>query len=270
MKKARSAIIALVIAGLFAAVLAGCGSQATKADEDKKQTLLETIKKRGTIKIGTEGTYPPFTFKNDKGELEGFDVDISNEVAKRIGVKAEFVPTEWKAMFAGLDSERFDVIANQVTINEKRLEKYDFSAPYTVSGAQVVVNKDTAGINGLEDLKGRKVGVTQGSNWDEIAKKAGANIQYYKGANEIFADLEAKRIEATVNDRLFIAEYLLKNPSQNLKLVGKTFDEAKMGLAFRKGSPELIEAVNKALQEIQADGTYLKISKKWFGEDVSK
>ena len=268
----RISLLLVFILSLSAALLAvGCGSQTTeKAAETKKQTLLETVKQRGTIKVGTEGTYPPFTFKNEKGELEGFDVDIIEEVAKRLGVKAEFVPTEWKAMFAGLDAERFDLIANQVTINQERLAKYDFSDPYTVSGGQVVVNKNTADIKGQADLKGRKAGVTQGSNWDEIAKKAGANIQYYKGANEIFADLAANRIEATVNDRLFVAEYLLKNPNQQLKVAGPSFDQAKMGFAFRKGSPELVEAVNKALKEIYADGTYLKISQKWFGEDVSK
>jgi cystine transport system substrate-binding protein len=262
--------LGLIIMFLLTVFAVGCSSQTAKVEEPKKQTLLETIHHRGTIKVGTEGTYPPFTFKNEKGELEGFDVDIINEVAKRLQVKAEFVPTEWKSMFVGLDSERFDVIANQVSINEKRLEKYDFSIPYTVSGAQVIVNKDTTDINGIEDFKGRKVGVTQGSNWEEIAKKAEANIQHYKGANEIFADLAAKRIEATVNDRLFVAEYLLKNPNPNLKIGGKTFDTAKMGFAFRKGSPELIAAVDKALKEMQEDGTYLKISQKWFGEDVSK
>lgn len=263
-------ILAIMISLLVVVFAVGCGTQTTKVEEVKKQTLLETIKKSGKIKVGTEGTYPPFTFKSEKGELEGFDVDIINEIAKRLGVKAEFVPTEWKAMFAGLDSERFDVIANQVTINSERQAKYDFSVPYTVSGGQVIVNKDTADITDIADLKGRKVGVTQGSNWDEIAKKAGASIQYYKGANEIFADLAAKRIEATVNDRLFVAEYLLKNPNQQLKVAGKSFDSSQMGLAFRKGSPELIEAVNKALKEIQTDGTFLKISQKWFGEDVSK
>jgi len=262
--------VGLIITLLLAVFVVGCGSQTAKVEETKKQTLLETIQKRGTIKVGTEGTYPPFTFKNDKGELAGFDVEIINEVAKRLGVKAEFVPTEWKSMFAGLDSERFDVIANQVGINEKRKEKYDFSVPYTVSGAQIIVNKATTDINSIEDLKGRKVGVTQGSNYDEMAKKAGANIQYYKGSNEIFADLAAKRIEAALNDRLFIAEYFLKNPNQNLKIAGKTFDVEQSGLAFRKGSPELIEAVNKAVKEMQADGTYLKIAQKWFGEDVSK
>ncbi len=268
MKKRNLGIFLILLLMVFAI---GCSSQqTTKVEETKKQTLLETIHHRGTIKVGTEGTYPPFTFKNEKGELEGFDVDIINEVAKRLHVKAEFVPTEWKAMFVGLDSERFDVIANQVSINEKRLEKYDFSAPYTVSGAQIIINKDTTNINTVEDFKGRKIGVTQGSNWEEIAKKAGANIQHYKGANEIFADVAAKRIEGSVNDRLYIAEYLLKNPNPNLKVGGKTFDTAKMGFAFRKGSPELVEAVDKALQEIQADGTYLKISQKWFGEDVSK
>ncbi|EGO64614.1 transporter substrate-binding domain-containing protein [Acetonema longum] len=270
MKKLKLALIGFIITGLFAIILAGCGTQTAKTEDAKKQTLLETIQKRGTLKIGTEGTYPPFTFKNEKGELQGFDVEIIIEVAKRLGVKAEFVPTEWKAMFAGLDSERFDVIANQISINEKRLEKYDLSTPYTVSGAQVIVNKETTNISSVEDLKGRKVGVTQSSNWEEIAQKAGANIRHYKGANEIFADLQAKRIEATVNDRLFIAEYFLKNSSHNLAVAGQTFDEAKMGFAFRKGSPELIEAVNKAIREIQADGTYVKISHKWFGQDVSK
>ena len=185
-------------------------------------------------------------------------------------VKAEFVPTEWKAMFVGLDSERFDMIANQVSINEKRLEKYDFSAPYNISGAQVIIHKDTNNINSVEDLKGRKVGVTQGSNYDEMAKKAGADIQYYKGANEIFADLAAKRIEAALNDRLFVSEYLFKNPNPNLKVGEKTVDVSKMGFAFRKDSNELVTAVDQALQEMHADGTYVTIAKKWFGEDVSK
>ena len=262
--------LSLIITFLLAIFVVGCGSQTAKVAEPTKQTLLETIQKRGTIKVGTEGTYPPFSFKNEKGELAGFDIEIISEVAKRLDIKVEFVPTEWKAMFAGLDSERFDVIVNQVGINEKRSEKYDFSLPYTVSGAQVVVNKETIDINSIEDLKSRKVGVTQGSNYEEVAKQAGANIQYYKGADEIFADLGAKRIEAALNDRLFMSEYFLKNPNTNLKIVGKTFNMEQSGFAFRKGSPELIEAVNKALKEMQADGTYLKISQKWFGEDVSK
>lgn len=262
--------VGLLVTFLLAIFMVGCASQTAKVEDTKKQTLLETIQKRGTIKVGTEGTYPPFSFKNEKGELDGFDVEIMNEVGKRLGVKVEFVPTEWKGMFAGLDSERFDLIANQVGINEKRKEKYDFSSPYTASGAQVIVNKDTTDINGVEDLKGRKVGVSQGSNYEEIAKKAGANIQYYKGSNEIFADLAAKRIEAALNDRLVVSEYTVKNPNPNLKVAGKTFDVEQSALTFRKGSPELVAAVNKALQEIQADGTYLKISQKWFGEDVSK
>jgi cystine transport system substrate-binding protein len=267
MKKYNVALIMMLLVTVFAV---GCSSQTAKVEDGKKQTLLESIQKKGTIKIGTEGTYPPFTFKNKQGELEGFDVEVITEVAKRLQVKAEFVPTEWKAMFVGLDSERFDMIANQVSINEKRIEKYDFSTPYTISGAQIIIHKDTTNINGIEDLKGRKVGVTQGSNYEELAKKAGAEIHYYKGTNEIFADLAGKRIEAALNDRLFVSEYFLKNPNPNLIIGGKTFDISKVGFAFRKGSPELILAVDKALQEMQADGTYLKISQKWFGEDVSK
>jgi L-cystine transport system substrate-binding protein len=257
-------LLALTL-GLFI----GCSSQNNNASE-KKQTLLEVIKQRGTIKVGTEGTYPPFSYKNEKGELTGFDVDVINEVSKRIGVKAEFVPTEWKAMFTGLDSERFDVIANQVGITEARKPKYDFSDPYTVSGSQIIVHKDTTGINSLEDLKGKKVGVSQGSNYEEKAVKAGAVIVHYPGSNEILADLAAKRIDAALNDRLFVSEYLMKNPNKNLQAAGKTFDTETVGFAFRKGSPELVEAFNKALKDMQTDGTFKQISMKWFGEDVSK
>jgi L-cystine transport system substrate-binding protein len=266
-KKIIWGLILVLLVGL----MAGCALQGNKTSEEtNKQTLLDTIKKRGTIRIGTEGTYPPFSFKNDKGELDGYDIDVIREVAKRLGVKAEFVPTEWKAMFTGLDSDRFDIIANQVGINDQRKEKYDFSNPYTVSGVQIIVQKDTTNINSVEDLKGKKVGVSQGSNYEEIAKKAGANIQHYKGSNEILADLAAKRIEAGLNDRLFVAEYLMKNPDKTLKATGKSFDNSLMGFTFRKGSPELVDAVNNALKDMQTDGTLRKISEKWFGEDVSK
>ncbi|MGO4270109.1 transporter substrate-binding domain-containing protein, partial [Paenibacillus sp. TAF58] len=99
------------------------------------QTLLDTIKANGKIRIGTEGTYAPFTYHDKDGKLTGFDVEIAQEIAKKMGVQAEFIETKWDGMFAGLDSKRFDIVVNEVTIKEDRKVKYDFSDPYIVSKA---------------------------------------------------------------------------------------------------------------------------------------
>ncbi|WP_366924456.1 transporter substrate-binding domain-containing protein [Metallumcola ferriviriculae] len=271
----------ILIALMLVLVLAvGCGQggqEQSAPDKEPKDdgtqnaaTLLDNIKERGTIKVGTEGTYPPFTFMDESGNITGYDVEVITEVAKRIGVEAEFVPTEWKAVFAGLDSKRFDLIANQVGINEDRKKKYDFSEPYTVSGAQLIVHKDTDDISSVEDLAGKKVGASQGSNYAEIAEEAGGEMAFYPGANEYLADLAAKRVDAALNDRLFVMEYIMNHPNQNLKVAGEPFNRSEMAFTFRKGSEELVDAVNLALEEMRADGTLAEISQKWFGEDVSK
>lgn len=132
MKKWLLMIALFIIGGM----LAGCGQN------EKENDLFAQIKEKGELKIGTEGTYPPFTFHDETGELTGFDVEIAKEVAKRLGVKPVFVETQWDAMFAGLDAKRFDMIANQVGIRPDRQEKYDFSDPYITSAAVLVVHKE--------------------------------------------------------------------------------------------------------------------------------
>lgn len=126
----------LIALFMFGALLTGCGQN------EKENDLFAQIKEKGELKIGTEGTYPPFTFHDETGELTGFDVEIAKEVAKRLGVKPVFVETQWDAMFAGLDAKRFDMIANQVGIRPDRQEKYDFSNPYITSAAVLVVHKE--------------------------------------------------------------------------------------------------------------------------------
>ncbi|WLD94039.1 transporter substrate-binding domain-containing protein [Alkalihalobacillus sp. AL-G] len=249
---------------LILSLLAACG---TGTDDEQDQAAGE---KRETLTIGTEATYPPFSFRDPKtNDITGYDVDIAREVAKRIGMKTEFVPTEWKGMFSSLDTKRFDMIANQVTITDERKEKYDFSIPYTVSGGQVLVHKENTEIKGIEDLKGKVVGTTQGSNYAKAAKEAGAEVKYYKGIAKVLAELNVKRIEAALNDRLFIQQEV-KGSNYEVKAVGDTFNKNEMAFAFRKNEDELIEKVNNALKEMKEDGTLAKISKKYFGEDVSE
>lgn len=156
--------------GAMAVVLMAGVSVKTFAAEN----LLNQIKERGTLRVGLEGTYPPFSFGDD-GKLTGFEVEFANELAKHLGVKADLKPTKWDGMLASLDSKRIDVVINQVTISDERKKKYDFSTPYTVSGVQALVKKGNEGvIKTAADLKGKKVGVGLGTNYEEWLRQ---NVQ---------------------------------------------------------------------------------------------
>lgn len=272
---------ALVSTFLFA--LAGCGSASTDQSqqnnassapastaEQKDQNLLTKVKADGKLLIGTEGTYAPFTFHDQSGKLTGYDVDVVTEVAKRIGVEPVFQETQWDAMFAGLDSKRFDVVANQVGIRPDRQEKYDFSEPYTVSTAVLVTHKDNTTVKDFKDIKGLKAGQTLTSNLTDIAKKNGAEIVGVEGFNQAMDLLVSKRVDVTINDGLSLLDFLKQKPDTPIKIVAKDPNVAKNGFLFRKGSTELVDAFNKALEDMSKDGTLAKISEKWFGADVSK
>lgn len=253
---------------LVSFALTACGTTQNQAAESKN--LLEQMKADGKIRIGTEGTYPPFTFHDDSGKLTGFDIEIAEEVANRLGVKAEFIETQWDGMFAGLDSERFDMIVNQVGIRPDRQEKYDFSDPYIVSKPVLIVQKDNDTIKTFADLKGKKAAQTLTSNFKEIAISNGAEIVGVEGFNQSIDLLTSKRADATVNDGLSYLDFKKQKPDSPVKVVAELDDPAKMGIMFRKNNKELVEAVNKALSDMKKDGKYLEISQKFFGTDVSK
>jgi L-cystine transport system substrate-binding protein len=190
-------------------------------------------------------------------------------VAKRLGVEAEFKETQWDAMFEGLNSNRFDMIANQVGIREDRQKKYDFSAPYIESTAVVVTTKDNDKIKSFGDIKGLKSAQSLTSNYRDIAEKNGAVIQGVDGLAQSIQLLEQDRVDLTVNDKISILDYLNKQKNANIKIAAESEDASQSGLMFRKGNEKLVEEVNKALEEMKKDGTYEEISKKWFGENVS-
>lgn len=233
--------------------------------------LLDTVKARGTLRIALEGTYPPFNSKDASGQLVGFDVDIARAVAQKMGLKAEFVLTEWSGILAGLQAKKFDVIVNQVAITAERRKVFDFSNPYVVSGAQLIQRQnDSARYNTLGALKGKKLGVGTGSNYEQIAREVGGiQIRTYKAAPDTLKDLSLRRIDAALNDRL-LAAYLVKQSGLPLRAGTRVGESITMGIPVRKGNPKFLAAVNKALADLKKDGTYGKISQKWFGQDVSK
>lgn len=233
---------------------------------------LEKIKSAGTITVGVEGTYPPFSFQDESGKLTGFEVELSEALAKELGVKAKVQATKWDGMLAALDSKRLDIVVNQVTISDERKKKYDFSQPYTVSGLQALTQKKNADrFNKPEDLKGAKVGVGLGTNYEQWLKEnvPDAIVKTYDDDPTKYQDLRVGRIDAILVDRLAALE-LLKKTGDNLALSGQPFSRQESGVALRKGEPELLKAVNDALDKLRADGTLAKLSEKYFGSDVTQ
>ncbi|NSX06030.1 transporter substrate-binding domain-containing protein [Cupriavidus gilardii] len=234
--------------------------------------LLDSVKQAGVLKIGLEGTYPPFGYRGANNQLEGFDVDVARAVAGKLGVKPEFVTTEWSGIIAGLQAGKFDVIVNQVNVTPQRKQVLDFSKPYVFSAAQLIQRKDDKReFKSLEDLKGKRLGVSLGSNYNELAKSvAGIDVKTYPGAPEYLRDLAAQRVDAALNDRLMV-NYLIKTSNLPLR-AGAVVQggDTEVAIPFRKDNPKFAQAIDRALDDLRKDGTLTKLSNKWFGADVTK
>lgn len=267
----------LAISTVAALTLASCGGgdetqgEDAPAEESTSGLTLEEVQEAGVLTIGTEGTYRPFSFhEGGAGELTGYDVEIVTAVAEELGVEAEFEETQWDAMFAGLDSARFDVIANQVSITEEREQSYLFSAPYTVSNGVIVTLAENDEISSFEDLEGATTAQSLTSNWNELARESGAEVEAVEGWAQAVALLEQGRVDATINDKLTYLDYQETVGNENIKIAAETEEQSQSALTFRQGSESLVEAVDEALATLAEDGTLTEISEKYFGADVTE
>ncbi|CAK9885184.1 MAG: L-cystine-binding protein FliY [Candidatus Erwinia impunctatus] len=236
-----------------------------------EENLLQQIKSRGTLLVGVEGTYPPFSFQDEQGKLTGFEVDFAASLAQHMGVKAVFKPTKWDGMLASLDAKRIDVVINQVTISDARKQKYDFSTPYTISGIQALTKKGLAGsITRPEDLSGKKVGVGLGTNYEQWLRQHvnGVDIRTYDDDPTKYQDLRVGRIDAILVDRLAALD-LVKKTNDALAVAGPAFSRQESGVVIRKQNPQLLAAIDSAIAEMQKDGTMNNLAVKWFGTDVT-
>lgn len=234
------------------------------------QSALEQIEENGALRIGTEGTYAPFTYHDSTGALVGFDVAIGRAIAERLGVEAEFVEGPWDGLIAGIDANRYDVVINQVGINEERQAKYDFSEPYIASKAALVVRADNEEIASFEDLAGKRAAQTLTSNYGKMAQEYGAEVVPTEGFDQSIALVLQGRADATINDSLSFFDFRKQQPDAEVKIAATQADADFSGVLLAKGKPELLAAINAALAEIKADGTYAEISEQYFGEDVSE
>lgn len=276
MKTPRSlaAIAALLVATLsLTACGAGAGAAggASAGASASSGTALADLQKSGVLKVGTEGTYAPFTFHDPAtNQLTGYDIEVVTAVAGKLGVKPEFAETKWDAIFAGLEAKRFDLIANQVTVNDTRKAKYDLTDPYAVSYPVAIVKADNTTITSVDALKGRTAAQTATSNWGTFATEHGATLKPVDGFTESVAAVKDGRVDVTVNDNLAALEYFTTTKDTAVKIGFEVPDQKLLqAFALRKDSG-LVEPINKALADLAADGTLAKIGEKYFGKDISR
>ena len=225
--------------------------------------------KEGVLTVATEGTYAPFSFYDEKGELTGYDVDVARAVAKKLNLKIEFLTAPWDAMLAAFDAGKADVVFNQVSITDERKKKYEFSEPYTVPRAVLITHKDTQDIKGFDDLKGKKSAHSATSNWAQIAEKHGAQVVVVDGFSKGVELIAQKRADATINDDVTFLDYVKQRPNAPIKVVftGEAIPTAALA---HKDNAELIAQINKALGELKSSGKLKEISEKYFGKNISE
>lgn len=266
----RRLVLALTTVAVAALALAACASGGTAPESDAGAGDDLGLAKSGTLTVATEGTYRPFSFHDASGELVGFDVEIAEAVAEKLGLEVSFQETQWDAIFAGLDAGRFDVVANQVSINPEREEKYLFSEPYTVSPGVIVVTEDDDSISSFDDLAGKTTAQSLTSNWYELAQESGATVEAVEGWAQAVTLLQQGRVDATINDNLTFLDYEKTEGPTGLKIAAETDDSALNAFAFTKDKTALVEAVDGALAELREEGVLADISEKYFGADVTE
>ncbi|MFT4064034.1 amino acid ABC transporter substrate-binding protein [Paraburkholderia sp.] len=232
---------------------------------------LTRIRASGVFRIGTEGTYAPFTYHDDAGRLTGFDVELGTAIAQRLGVEPQFIEGKWEGLIAGLDVNRYDAVINEVGVTDERKLKYDYSDPYITSHAVLIVASDNTQIQSFDDLKGRKSANTPTSYLGRIAAAHGAELIPAPGFDESVDLIVAGRVDATVNDSLSFLDYRKREPDAKIRIVAvdtSSDDSSRSAVLIRKGNPKLRMALDDALAGMRKDGTYQRISQKYFGRDV--
>ena len=258
-------VISLVLAVVFSLSL-------TAATAEGGDDLLDTIKERGTLIVGTEGTWSPYTYHDESETLVGFDVEVAKLIADYIGVEIQYSETVWSSIFASLDAGQIDTVVNEVSYTEERAVKYDFSEPYTFTQRAILVLAVNDAINGLEDIAGKTASNDPTSTIGQFAQDNGAVLDPVGEMAQSISEVLNGRADLTVNTTVAFADYLKQHPENEEKVkIIIVSDPAPSGyVPVLKGNGKLVAAINEALQKAREDGTLSELSLKYFGVDITK
>jgi len=249
-------IISLIIVGvlILSFGLVGCG---------KKEAATAKV-----LKVGSEASFAPFEFQEEGSkEYAGFDMDLIRAIGKQMGYEVQIQNMGFDGLIPGLESNTVDVAISAMTITEERSKKISFSKPYYKSGLTVVVKSDNTAIKSFADLDGKKIAVQIGTTGADEAKKAkNATVREFNNAPDSFMELKAGGVDAVVNDKPVNDYYIAKTGGKDAKQIGEPLTSEEYGIAVAKKNTELTEKINKALDELKANGEYDKIYMKWFNK----
>ncbi|MFW6280427.1 MAG: amino acid ABC transporter substrate-binding protein [Halanaerobium sp.] len=254
-------ILVLILVGLL--VFAG-----TAAADDS----LKEIEEKGKIVVGLDDSFPPMGFRDESGEIVGFDIDLAKEAAERLGVEVEFKAVDWDGVILSLRNGSIDVIWNGLTITEERDERIDFTQPYLANTQSIIVQADSD-IETKEDLADKVVGIQLGSSSVSAVESEPEVLDSFKelrkfsNNTEALLDLQTGRVHAVVVD-VIVGRYYMTQREGQFRVLDDDFGSEEYGVGVRDGEDSFRNALNEALDEMIEDGTAAEISEKWFGEDI--
>ncbi|MGN7759996.1 amino acid ABC transporter substrate-binding protein [Paenibacillus sp. 22594] len=251
--KRRGILVLLLVMAI--AVIAGCSSSGSKD---------------GKLVIGIDDKFAPMGFRDDNNEIVGFDIDYAKAAAEKMGKEVTFQPIDWSAKESELNSGRIDMIWNGYTITDERKEKVLFTKPYLENSQVVVVLADSM-LSKLDDLAGKEVGLQSLSSAADALEASPIKAKL-SGVSEFtdnvlaLTDLKSGRLDGVVIDEVVARYYMSKEPD-SYKLLDESLAPEQYGIGIKKGNEALLTELQKALDELNSDGTAAEISTKWFGEN---
>lgn len=269
--------------GTAGTTTAAAGSTTTTAAAGAKTTAstgstdggdqLAAIKAAGVMKVGVEGTYQPYNYHDENGDLVGLDVDIAKEIGKRMGVEIEFTETDWDSLLASMDTGRIDEVISDVSISSEREEKYDFTDPYLYIYRYVVTMADSD-ISTVEDLNGKKVATSLTNAFNPQWEAWGATVVPVDTSEQALSLLASGRADFVAADDILFQTYQKNFPQYNLKIAFQIPSDVngamdRVAIPVKKGQTALLEALNSALDEMRSDGTLSSICEKYLNADYT-
>ncbi|HEY8464538.1 MAG TPA: amino acid ABC transporter substrate-binding protein [Bacillota bacterium] len=259
-------VLIVLLLSMAAFIISGCG-------ESAKDNSWEKVKEKGQFVLGLDDSFPPMGYRNEKGEIVGFDVDIAKEVCARLQIKLKLQPINWDAKEQELNSGKIDCIWNGFTITAERQNNLLFTAPYMKNRQVLIVNAGSP-FRSLADLKGKKLGLQAGSSAADALNSATdfkASLQEVVEFDDnmmALMDLEKGGIDVVLMDEI-VARFYIKNKNKQYQVLDEELASEDYGIGFRKKDQKLMEKIQNTLEEMAADGTLAKISAKWFDRDIT-
>lgn len=266
MKNKLVKMLGLISIGVLSAgMMTGCGGSTAASGENASPSTTTEVVSSDTIVMGTNAEFEPFEYRENGTDITGFDVEVAEEIAKKLGKKLVIEDMAFDSLIMALNSDKVDFVAAGMTATDERKTQVDFSTAYFKSKQMIIVKSDNADITSPDDLSGKKVGVQLGTTGDLfVSGTEGVEVIQFQSGTAAVMDLKNGQVDAVVID----AEPAKKmiDGQSDLKLLEAPFVEEEYAIAVKKGDADLLKAINDTLEALKADGTYDKIYVKYFGD----